>query len=167
MFKVKIKSNISADVKAKLQKTVDEKFIADVNNEVVGEIKRMINAGVSPVQSVEGGRRFKKYKDEKKYPAKQKAKRPVNLFLSGEMLRNYVAERVNGIRLSLGISKKADKAVKDRAEANNVGTVNEKGEVAIAARRFVPLEGESYAVSVMRKLKNVYARRIKELISYK
>jgi hypothetical protein len=164
MFKVKIKSNISAEVKARLKKTVDDKFIADMNNEVVGEIKRMINAGVSPVQSVEGGRRFKKYKDEKKYPAKQKAKRPVNLYLTGEMLRNYVAERVNGVRLSLGISKKAPKEVKDRAEANNVGTVNSEGQVAIAARRFVPLNGETYAVSVIRKLKNLYARRIKELI---
>jgi hypothetical protein len=167
MFKVKIKSNISAEVKARLKKTVDDKFIADVNNEVVAEIKRMINAGVSPVQSVEGGRRFKKYKDEKKYPARRKAKRPVNLYLTGEMLREYVAERVNGIRMTLGISKKASKEVKDRAEANNVGTVNEKGEIAIAPRRFVPLKGETYAVSVIRKLKNVYARRIKELLSKK
>jgi hypothetical protein len=164
MFKVKIKSNISAEVKARLKKTVDDKFISDMNSQVVGEIKRLINAGVSPVQSVEGGRRFKKYKDEKKYPAKQKAKRPVNLFLTGEMLREYVAEKVNGVRLTLGISKNASKEVKDRAEGNNIGTVNDKGEVAIAARRFVPLKGETYAVSVIRKLKNLYAQRIKELL---
>jgi hypothetical protein len=138
-----------------------------MNSQVVTEIKKLINVGVSPVQSVEGGRRFKKYKDEDKYPAKKKAKRPVNLFLSGEMLREYVAEKVNGIRLTIGISKKASKEVKDRAEANNVGTVNSKGEIAIAPRRFVPLVGETYAVSVIRKLKNLYAQRIKELLSKK
>jgi hypothetical protein len=164
MFKVKIKSNISAEVISRLRKTVDEKFIADVNNEVVTEVKRLVSAGVSPVQTAEA-RRFIGYKNPKKYPAKKKAKRPVNLFLTGEMLREYVAEKVSGVRFSMGISKRASKDVKDRAEGNNIGTVDESGKVLVPARRFVPVYGEMYVVSVMRKLKNVYARRIKELLS--
>ena len=165
MFKVNIKTTITADVINKLRKTVDEKFEADMNREVVGEIKRMIDAGVSPVQSVEGGRRLKGYKTPDKYPGKRKAKRPVNLNLSGIMLSWYKAVRVSGVRLSFGIPKDAPKDVKERAEANNVGTVNDKGEVAIAARRFVPLAGETFAVSVLRKMKSLYAQRIKELLS--
>lgn len=167
MFKVKIKSNISAEVVNRLRKTVDEKFVQDMNSEVVGEVKRMIRAGVSPVQSVEGGRRFKGYKNPDKYPAKKKAKRPVNLELSGIMLMWYKVKKISGVRLSFGIPKDAPSDVKDRAEANNVGTVTEGGEVAIAARRFIPLAGETYAVSVLRKMKKLYAERIKTLLSNK
>lgn len=168
MFKVKIKSNIRAEVINRLKKTVDEKFLADMQNQVVdGEIKRLINGGVSPVQSVEGDRRFKKYKDQDKYPGKKKAKRPVNLFLSGVMLSWYRVIKISGVRLSFGIPKSAPKDVKDRAEANNVGTVDSLGQVAIAARRFIPLNGETFNISVMRKLKNLYALRIKALISKK
>lgn len=168
MFKVKIKSNIRAQMINKLKKTVDAKFNQDIQREVVdGEIKRMIAAGTSPVRSVEGGRRFKGYKDPAKYPADRKAKRPVSLWLSGEMLSWYRSTVISGIRISLGIPTNAPAEVKIRAEANNIGTTNSKGEVAIAARRFVPLAGEEFATSVMRKLKNLYAKRIKELLSSK
>ncbi len=168
MFKVKMKSNLRVEIKNRLKKTVDEKFIADMQREVVdGEIKRLIAAGVTPVRSVEGGRRFAGYKDPKKYPAKKKAKRPVSLFLTGVMLSWYKAVMISGVRVSLGIPTSAPTDVKDRAEANNIGTVNDKGEVAIAARRFVPLDGETFSVSVIRKLKALYSRRIKDLISKK
>lgn len=167
MFKVKIKSNIKAEVINRLKKTVDEDFIRSMNTDVVGEIKRMINGGVSPVQNFEGQRRFKKYKDQDKYPGKKKAKRPVNLFLSGAMLSWYRAVKISGIRISFGIPSNAPSEIKDRAEANNVGTTNSEGAVAIASRRFVPLPGENFNISVLRKLKNLYALRIKVLISKK
>lgn len=165
MFKVKIKSNIRAQAINKLKQTVDARFEQDMNEQVVGEIKRLINGGVSPVQSVEGGRRFVGYKNPDSYPAQKKAKRPVNLFLSGIMLQWYKAVKVSGVRISLGIPTNAPSDVKIRAEANNVGTVNSEGEVAIAARRFVPLRGETFAISVLRKMKSLYAQRIKTLLS--
>lgn len=167
MFKVKVKSNIRAQAINKLKQTVDAKFEQDMNTEVVGEIKRLINGGVSPVQSVEGGRRFVGYKSPEKYPGKKKAKRPVNLFLSGAMLSWYKAVRVNGVRISLGIPTNAPQEIKVRAEANNVGTTTEDGRPAIPPRRFVPLQGETFAVSVLRKMKSLYAQRIKALLSKK
>lgn len=169
MFKVKVKTNIKAEAINKLKRTVDEQFAQQIQTEVVdGEIKRMIAAGVSPVQSVEGGRRFKGYKEPDKYPGKKKAKRPVSLWLTGEMLSWYRSWRTSGVRLSFGIPSAAPQEVKIKAEANNVGTMNEStGQVAIAARRFVPLRGETFAVSVMRKLKKLYAQRIKTLLSSK
>jgi hypothetical protein len=166
LFKVTVKSNLRAQLATKIQKVVDQSFVSDMQREVVdGEIKRLINGGVSPVRSVEGGRRFKKYKNEKKYPGKKKAKRPVNLFLSGDMLSWYKAKMINGVRVSLGIPTDAPGEIKDRAIANNIGTTNSKGEIAIAPRRFIPLAGETYAVSVIRKLKSLYARKIKKLLS--
>jgi hypothetical protein len=166
MFKVKIKSNLKVEVLNRLRNTVDAKFVNDMQNEVVdGEIVRLIKAGVSPVRSVEGGRRFKGYKNPESYPNKKKAKRPVNLELTGAMLLWYLVRKISGVRMSFGIPSDAWDDVKERAEANNVGTVNSKGEVAIAARRFIPLAGETYNVSVLRKMKSLYARRIKELLS--
>ena len=168
MFKVVVKSNIKAAVVNKLRKTVDSRFEANTQSEVVdGEMKRLIAAGTSPVQSVEGGRRFKGYKNPDKYPADKKAKRPVSLFLSGAMLSWLKAVKISGTRISIGIPSYAPEEIKIRAEANNVGTVDSKGQVAIAARRFIPLRGETFAVSVMRKLKTLYAKRIKELLSSK
>lgn len=167
MIKLKVKPPRAVDFVNKLRKTVDEEFVQQVQEEVVdGAIKPLIAAGTSPVESAKG-RRFRGYKNPQKYPAKLKEKRPVSLYLSGEMLRSYVAERVSSVRLRLGISSRASTDVKIRAEANNVGTVSESGAEAIPARRFIPLKGETYRVSVMRKIKNLYARRIKSLLSSK
>lgn len=168
MFKVKVSSKFRATIASKLNKVVDAKFVQDMQSEVVdGEIKRMIAAGVSPVDSYEGGRRFRGYKDPKKYPGTKKAKRPVSLYLSGVMLSFYKAVRVSGRRLTLGIPTNAPEEVKVRAVANNVGTVSESGAEAIPPRRFIPLKGETFRISVLRKIKNLYARRIKDLLSSK
>lgn len=160
MFKIKVKSNIRAVVQNKLRNFVDDQFVKDVQSEVIdGTIKPLIAAGVSPVDTAEG-RRFVGYKDPVTYPGNKKAKRPVNLYLSGIMLSWYKAVKISGSRISLGIPTNAPQDVKDRAEGNNIGT-----ESGIPARRFVPLRGESFRVSVIRKLKNLYAKRLKELIS--
>lgn len=161
MFSVKVRTNIRADVVAKLRNTVDERFVYDVQREAVGEIKRLIASGVSPVQGFDNKKRFDQYKDKDVYPAKRKPNRPVNLSLTGIMLSWYRAVKVNGVRISLGIPAAAPQDVKDRAEGNNVGANG------IPARRFVPLKGETYAISVLRKLKSLYAQRIKTLISRK
>lgn len=165
MFTMKIKKKISVDLQSKFKKLVDEKFAEDVDREVVSEIKKLISAGVSPVET-NAGRRFKGYKDPDSYPNKQKQKRPVNLRLSGDMLSYYVARVVNGLTLRLGIQD-APEEIKIRAQANNVGTGSKDGEFGIAARRFVPLKGETFKISVLRKLKNLYAKRIKTLLSKK
>lgn len=162
MFSVKVRTNIRADVVAKLRNTVDERFIYDLQREVVdGTIKKLISSGVSPVQGFDNKKRFDQYKDKDTYPAKLKPNRPVNLNLTGIMLSWYRAVKVNGVRISLGIPAAAPQDVKERAEGNNVGANG------IPARRFVPLKGETYAVSVLRKLKSLYAQRIKTLISRK
>ena len=165
MFKIKIKKKLSADLKSKFKKLVDEKFAQDVNDEVVGEIKKLIAAGVSPVET-NAGRRFKGYKDPDSYPNKKKQKRPVNLNLSGEMLSYYVARAINGLTLRIGILN-APEDVKVRAQANNEGTGTKDGESGIAARRFIPLKDETFKISVLRKLKNLYAKRIRDLLSKK
>ena len=168
MFKVKVSSKFRAQLTQKINKLVTEEFVESIQREVIeGEIKPLISAGVSPVRSTDGGRRFKGYKDPDRYPGTKKAKRPVSLWLTGQMLTFYRAKKVSGRTISMGIDSNAPQEVKDKALANNVGTVNSRGETAIVARRFVPLTGESYNVSVVRKIKNLYARRLKALLSSK
>lgn len=168
MFKIKVSSKFRVDVMNKLRNTVDDKFVSDMQKEVIDEtIKPMIAAGVSPVDSFEGNRRFEGYKDPKKYPAKKKAKRPANLNLTGIMLSWYKAVKVTGTRISLGIPTNAPQDVKDRAHGNNEGTTTEAGLPAIPPRRFIPLKGENFRISVVRKLKNLYAKRFKDLLSSK
>lgn len=161
MFIVKIKAPNAANIETKLQKVVTQEFANQVQDEVVdGIIKKLIRAGTSPI--VRFGR-FVAYKDKDIYPGKRKGSRPVNLTLTGEMLREYKAEVISGRTLRIGISQSASEFVKIKAQANNLGTTNEGG--GIQARRFVPVGSESFAVSVMRKLKDLYARRIKDILS--
>lgn len=138
-----------------------------------GEIKRQIAAGVSRCNQLKAVADSKDIKTPDSYPAKKKAKRPVNLFLSGVMLQWYKATKVSGVRFSLGIAKGAPKDVKERAQANNEGVPNEgssgnaKDFWKIAPRRFIPIQGRSFNISVMRKIKNLYAQRIETLLSKK
>lgn len=158
MIKIKIKSPDAKALSAKLSKEiVSSGFVSDLNQRVVEEkIKQFIAGGNSPVS---GERRFRAYKDKDKYPAGRKSSRPVNLKLSGEMLDNYKAEKVSGSSVSIGISSKAPSDVKEYAEANNIGTEH------IVARRFVPVSGEQFNVTVIRMIKTIFTKRIIELFN--
>lgn len=160
----------SADIVAKIRANLVTPELAQaIQKEVINEtIKPLIASGTSPVEGYASGkRRFDKYKDPKKYPAKKKPKTPTNLHLTGIMLAFYKAYRVSGNILRMGIPSAAPETVKDRADGNNVGTKTKSGAVGIPARRFIPLVGETYRVSVLRKIKKVYAERIARLLSTK
>lgn len=159
----------SVDLVAKIRANlVTPELVQAIQKEVIEDtIKPLIASGTSPVEGYASGkRRFTKYKDPKKYPAKKKPRTPTNLMLSGIMLSLYLARRISGNILRMGILG-APQTVKDRADGNNVGTVTKDGKVAIPARRFIPLVGESYRISILRKIKKVYAERIARLLSTK
>lgn len=163
MLKFKVKVPRTIDVKTLLRNNlVDDSLVDAVQKEVIDQtIKPLIASGTSPVDSYEGSRRFRKYKDPKSYPAKKKSKTPVNLNLTGVMLSFYKAYAIGKNILRLGIPSYAPEDVKGRAEGNNVGTEN------IPARRFIPLKGETFKISVLRRLKDIYAKRIARLLSTK
>lgn len=163
MFKLKIKVPRTVDIQTLLRNNlVDDALVSRVQAEVIEQtIKPLIASGTSPVESYEGSRRFRKYKDTDSYPANRKPKSPVNLFLTGTMLTYYKAYAIGKNILRMGIPSYAPEDVKTRAEANNVGTET------IAARRFIPVQGETFKISVMRRLKNIYAEKIARLLSSK
>jgi len=157
MISFKLKARNLTKLADKIRsKLVDGNFNNQVKQSIIPEIKNTILAGVSPVK---GNRRFAAYKDKVKYPGIRKPSRPVNLKLTGAMLNEYTSEIVDSKTVRLGISKNASEEIKTYAEANNVGTEH------IKARRFVPLRGESYNVTIMRKIKDLFAKRISTIIN--
>lgn len=194
---LKIKVPNVKDIEAKLRRIHTAEFVSQINTDVVdGQIKRLIQAGTSPV---DGYGRFVQYKDRESYPADVKSSTPVNLTLSGQMLSYYKAfVRSVGGSLFIGILSEAPTDVKDRARGNNLGTAGLKNigltkakrnklknkslqtsigrkvqnlnqyvkdKSGIPQRRFIPQDGEKFTISVMTKLKNLYAKRIKALLS--
>ena len=132
---------------------VDQSAVQDAEQLVVrGQIKPLIASGTSPVRN---HGRFPAYSNSDKYPADKKPKRPVNLSLSGDMLREYGAQQGNGgASLFVGIVDSASESIKNRAIGNNYGTSG------APARRIVPAPGEQFKVSVIQALREVFARAI-------
>lgn len=155
-MRVKIKTPDPKKAADRLKGLIDSSFVSQVNSEVVGEIKRLIRSGQSPVS---GFGRFPQYKDRKEYPADRKSATPVNLTLSGKMLAQYGAHLISKTILGIGYDQNTDSHLEGQIIGNNEGT---KG---IPTRRFIPLSGESFTVSVMIKLKDLYAKRISQLFS--
>lgn len=72
---------------AKLERTLKR-----IGEEVVAEIKRTVAKGISPIS----GKRFPAYKNPARYPGDRKPKRPVNLYLTGQMLGALAFRIKNG-----------------------------------------------------------------------
>lgn len=198
---LRLKKNINIPkLLAKLKEVNSSDFIQKVQETVVeGQIKRLIASGQSPV---DGFGRFVQYKDREKYPDKKKPASPVNLSLTGSMLKFYTVRRKNQSTIAFGFSSSASSAVLARAHGNNEGTLGLAGKKlnkearkrikdsnlslirqtrggskrrsiqqiakktsGVPARRIVPLKGETFTISVIRSLKNLYVKRIKSLLS--
>lgn len=147
---------------------IDAKLMHDVQGSVIdNQIKKLIQAGTSPVR---GHNRFPGYKaaatkEKTGYPYNvrsefpNKAIRPVNLFLSGDMLQEYVAYRANSIKsFFMGIRPNAPEDVRKRAEGNNYGTEH------VPMRRFIPAPGETYKVSIVKALRDLFAEAVQRTL---
>lgn len=166
VFSVKIKLDTAKAVLKLRTQFVNEKLISDVQKLVVeDEIKRQMRRGVSPVR---GFGRYGEYLNPTEYPGKGKQRlkpsRPVNLFLTGEMQSWLMAFKKQGNAIFVGIKKSAPKFVKIKAEANNLGTTR-NGVGAVPRRRFIPQIGEQWNVTIIRKIKDLFAKRTKELLN--
>ena len=125
----------------------------EVAAQVIADMKESIAAGVSPVR---GERRFVAYKNPEKYPGERKAKRPVNLYLSGDMLAALKFYPTAGASVSIGI--KGAEGVK--AKAHNDGTST------IPRRHFMPTDkGDEFSVTITRRIRDLYARAISDILS--
>lgn len=157
---VKVKINLKKYRTLVRSSAVNLEVVNQFRNEVIPMIRDLVATGRSPVA---GHGRFEGYKNPDNYPGKGKNKlkprRPVNLYLTGEMMKEYSAWKVDGATIKLGYDINSSRDLKDKVRANNEGTEH------IPERRFIPINGEKFTVSVMRVVKNIFTQRLKRLFS--
>ena len=152
MAKVKVKASWA--IVSLVPKAFDPKTKQELGDVVVQEAKNMISQGTSPVR---GRRRFDAYKNRKDYPGDLKSARPVNLYLSGKMLSFYGWKNSGKNGIKVGVSGAPQKVMK-YSEAHNNGTDN------MPMRQHTPKDGEELAVTIMRKIRDTFKKRLSLLI---
>ncbi len=156
MAKVKVRT-VGKIITEKLSasKSQVEAYKKALGESVVTEIKQFIARGQSPVLD-EG--RFAPYKDKKKYPGDLKASKPVNLYLSGDMVNAIGFKKNDGSSISVGLMT-GDSEILKRAKTHQEGTE------FVAKRKFIPDgEGDSFAVKIQRTIRNIQETFIDDLI---
>lgn len=125
----------------------------EVAAQVIADMKESIAAGVSPVR---GERRFVAYKNPEKYPGDRKSKRPVNLYLSGDMLAALRFYPTAGPSVSIGI----------KGQAGVIARAHNDGTSTIPRRHFMPTDkGDEFSVTITRRIRDLYARAISDILS--
>lgn len=190
--------NITIEWRFKLKDKIRENFSnrqwADLTQKIVDtSIKRLIDKGLSPVQSQ---RMYQKYKNPEKYPGDLKSPNKPNLRLSGSMLSNYQAKATGEqMAISLGIHQDVNEEDRIKAKANNEGTETSASKAArqylkllkkkssgdnklrkavkkslraefkgIVARRFVPLAGETFTRQILLEIRKAFAYCLKQAL---
>lgn len=150
----KTKTRVSFSISTLIQTFMTEAVAREIGESVHEEVRSLISNGQSPVR---GERRFAQYKERKSYPGKLKPAVPVNLQLSGEMLESLNFRR-RGDTVEFGFLAGTSADVLARAQAHQDGTPK------MAARPMIPVAGQEWAVSVVRRFKDVYSRRLQDII---
>lgn len=143
---------------------IDKRTARKTGKVVVSEMKDRISKGTSPIS---GGGRFKKYKDAKVYPGNRKGKRPVNLELSGHMLKGLKSD--TELEFTGGYS--TDIFYDNRGKDKNGSTAAEKesghreGVNNQPKRPSLPSEpGEKFRRDITNKIRAIYSDRVLKLI---
>ena len=148
-----------SELKLSLSQIKPETILKDAAPTIGPRIKEMIIdhavRGVSPVQ---GQGKFKKYKNTSKYPGKLKAKSPVNLILSGEMLE-AISYAFDGKRLK--IFQGGDLDIQTRSKAHNYGAP----EINLARRPFLPLaDGEGFNKTIWLETTRIFLTSLQKIL---
>ena len=147
--KVKVSAPSLKSIQAELSKPSTQTFIA---NSVIDLTKKFIATGTSPVL---GERRFVPYKDKDKYPGDKKNSRPVNLYLSGQML-DAITFRLLKNSIQIGIW---DKDQRKKAETHMFGLNG------VPQRKFLPVEqGDQFNVTIARSMRSLYEKIVRGII---
>ncbi len=151
----KVKTTTKFDITAALDQFMDQKTTDDIGLKVNEAVQDLLSKGISPVR---GERRFEGYKNPDSYPGGKKPKRPVNLYLTGEM-RNWLRYRKKDEKtIEYGFLEGTPQDILARANKHQDGDPN------TAARPMLPTQSEQWAVSIIRLLKDLYSARLKDII---
>ncbi len=135
---------------------IDQEFANKVGKVVLEGSLQAISHGISPVRGVG---RFVPYKDPLNYPGDLKPSRPVNLSLTGDMLKS-LNFRKKGNFVEFGIfEEEVSDDIWKRTLTHNKGTHKH-----VPRRQFIPQRGEEFIVSIQSVIRKLYAKRISELL---
>ncbi len=159
------------------------RFKKDLGKTTVKAAKALIAVGKSPVagygrfgaysgQRAQKGIKGKGAKAKKRSAAKrgypgsvvkefpQKRARPINLKLSGKLLKAYNWESSGKFSVRVGILSKASNLIKIISGAHNEGVATKN----IIQRRHVPQGSEEFAISIQREIKKVYVKHLRGIL---
>lgn len=157
-FRVKInKKKLDALLKACEEmdiNLVNKNTATDVGVGVTSKMLDLIAKGTSPIK---GAGRFPGYKNPAKYPGDLKAKRPVNLLLSGDFLKALDYD-VNTFKhgYNTTIYYKGDE---DKKESGH-----REGVHGQPKRPTIPVKGEEFVVVIQRIVSKIFKDRINQLL---
>lgn len=159
MAKIKITSNINLNIGAAITPSIAKQIEMVVKQ----GINEMLDVGTSPVR---GYGRYEAYAaqrlDPKKYPNSVKSKypnkkiRPVNLQLTGAMIKSIKVLSSSGDKVSIGIPSGKESL---KAETHNEGTQRHR----VPQRKFLPTgPGEEFVVSIQRKILAILEKAVSD-----
>jgi hypothetical protein len=158
----KTKTTVRFQILQLIDRFVDGATANDIGRTVVSDAKALIASGQSPAR---GLGRFVKYSDsyraairKHRLPNQQKEVRPVNLWLTGSMLKGY------GFRISTKPNTLEIGMVKGSARDKEIAGYHQSGTPKMPARPLVPGQNEEWAVSIMRGIRDRYSKRLAFLI---
>lgn len=157
MATVKVKTDgLSKRLKQSFLKDVfTESYRTEMGEMLVEEVNKFVANGISPV---EGEGRYAAYKNPKTYPGDLKRARPVNLYLTGNMLA-YLSFRGEGSIVKFGFIGMSEKVAK------KVETHNDGKHPHVPKRQIIPGPGQKFIVSIQRKIVSVFRKRVAKLIA--
>lgn len=147
-----------------INKLVTKKFQKDLGTAIVKKAKQFISRGISPVK---GFGRYKGYAIDRGVPGGYpdgvpgKANRPVNLKLSGDMLKALKFKNVeNGV--TIGFSDNTNAKILDRVEAHNDGTLEGQN---VPQRKMIPdNKGEKWNVTITKLVDKEFQKAVDDYI---
>lgn len=144
--KKKFQSKIELAIKAKgdLSK-ISSSDLKKVAQKLLEEIKDRVASGISPIT----GKRFEAYKNPKKYPAKKKPQRPVNLNLTGHFLKSLVFLIKTGKVPSITVTFSNDFA-KEKEDVHREGANGQP------RRPIIPKGNEGFTDGILSAVREVF-----------
>jgi hypothetical protein len=159
MIKATIRKRDLENLKKELKKyeaPIDKKTADKIGRAVVQRIKDLVKVGLSPVKGFPT--RFPRYKNPDKYPGDRKNKSPVNLKLTGHMLKNLIfqtAKRGKNYFVSVGYLR--DDFAADKESGHREG-VN-----AQPKRPTIPQGKETFREAILVEIQEIIEERIENL----
>lgn len=163
------RKKLEKDLVRDLKKTVDLRKaksaeLVPIARDFLKEMKAFISKGISPIK---GKGRFPRYKNPSNYPNSRsirkkfplKRQRPVNLYLSGEFLKDLKINIFNGkiLRFKVGFFNK-DSIIKERGHREGANGQPKRPIIPKNTESFTPALIQNFEKDIL-KLFNVIIRR--------